>query len=157
VREKLPGRKFRNGVSELIVILTLVAIAIPIALALQSWLTSQASRTSSNSTVPNLEAILISKSTNTSKQMYVVKLRNLGNYRYDLGGGKLNAFAILSNGSVINASNSTIIPSSTSTLEPGNSVVISLTFSTTGKVRSIVIMLTNIDMGTVESVEVNVA
>jgi len=156
VRGKLLGKKMRKGVSDLVVILTLVAIAIPVALAVQGWLSSQTSRVASFSTVPNFEAILVSKSISVDTQVYVVKIRNLGTYNYSLK--DLTAYGVLESGEVISASNTTIIASNTErSLEPGESITISVTFSSSSKIKSIVIELTNSVTNKVESVEVNVA
>jgi len=156
VRGKLLGKKMRKGVSDLVVILTLVAIAIPVALAVQGWLSSQTSRVASFSTVPNFEAILVSKSVSVDTQVYVVKIRNLGTYNYSLK--NLTAYGVLESGKVISASNTTIIASNTErSLEPGESITISVTFSSSSKIKSIVIELTNSITNKVESVEVNVA
>ncbi|MCD6278618.1 MAG: hypothetical protein J7J11_02935 [Desulfurococcales archaeon] len=156
MRGKLLGKKMRKGVSDLVVILTLVAIAIPVALAVQGWLSSQTSRVASFSTVPNFEAILVSKSVSVDTQVYVVKIRNLGTYNYSLK--NLTAYGVLESGKVISASNTTIIASNTErSLEPGESITISVTFSSSSKIKSIVIELTNSITNKVESVEVNVA
>lgn len=156
MRGKLLGKKMRKGVSDLVVILTLVAIAIPVALAVQGWLSSQTSRVASFSTVPNFEAILVSKSISVDTQVYVVKIRNLGTYNYSLK--DLTAYGVLESGEVISASNTTIIASNTErSLEPGESITISVTFSSSSKIKSIVIELTNSVTNKVESVEVNVA
>ncbi|MCD6084856.1 MAG: hypothetical protein J7J20_04870 [Desulfurococcales archaeon] len=156
MRGKLLGKKMRKGVSDLVVILTLVAIAIPVALAVQGWLSSQTSRVASFSTVPNFEAILVSKSISVDTQVYVVKIRNLGTYNYSLK--DLTAYGVLESGEVISASKTTIIASNTErSLEPGESITISVTFSSSSKIKSIVIELTNSVTNKVESVEVNVA
>jgi len=144
----------RKGVSDLIVILTLVAIAIPVALTVQGWLSSQTSRVSSFSTVPNFESILVSKSVSGDTQVYIIKIRNLGDCSYNMSG--LAAYAVLEAGSVISAQNNQVITSNT-VLSPGDSATVSVTFKTSGKIKSIVLELPNIDTGKSESIEINVA
>ncbi len=155
MKGKLLGRKMRKGVSDLIVILTLVAIAIPVALAVQGWLSSQASKVSSFSTVPNFDSVVLSKSSNGSTQVYVIKLRNLGDYSYDLE--SLNSYAIIESGKYINATNISRVAFNKVTLEPGDSIIISVTFETTDKIKNIVLELLNKNTNKVELIEVNVA
>ncbi len=154
MKGKLLGRKMRRGVSDLIVILTLVAIAIPVALAVQGWLSSQTSRVSSFSTVPNFESILISKSISGDTQVYIIKIRNLGDYNYNMSG--LAAYAVSEAGTVILAQDKQVITSNT-VLSPGDSATISVTFKTSDKIKSIVLELPNTDTGKSESIEINVA
>ncbi|MCD6428454.1 MAG: hypothetical protein J7L12_02415 [Desulfurococcales archaeon] len=154
MKGKLLGRKMRKGVSDLIVILTLVAIAIPVALAVQGWLSSQTSRVSSFSTVPNFESVLVSKSISGDTQVYIIKIKNLGDYSYNMS--ELTAYAVLESGSVISAQNKEIVTSST-VLSPGDSATISITFKTSDKIKSIVLELPNKDTGKTESIEINVA
>ncbi len=154
MKGKLLGRKMRRGVSDLIVILTLVAIAIPVALAVQGWLSSQTSRVSSFSTVPNFESILISKSISGDTQVYIIKIRNLGDYNYNMSG--LAAYAVSEAGTVIPAQGKQVITSNT-VLSPGDSATISVTFKTSDKIKSIVLELPNTDTGKSESIEINVA
>ena len=154
MKGKLLGRKMRKGVSDLIVILTLVAIAIPVALAVQGWLSSQTSRVSSFSTVPNFESILVSKSISGDTQVYIIKIRNLGDYNYSVS--DLTAYAVSEAGKVIPAQDKQVVTSNT-VLSPGGSATISVTFKTSDKIKSIVLELPNIDTGKSESIEINVA
>ncbi len=156
MKSKLLSKKMRKGVSDLIVILTLVAIAIPVALAVQGWLSSQTSRVASFSTIPNFESILISKSISGDTQVYIIRIKNLGTHNYSLS--SLKAYAVLESGGVISADNITIITSNTNRpLGPGESVTISVTFKSSSKIKSVVIELTDTVTNKSENIEVNVA
>jgi hypothetical protein len=127
----------KKGVSDLVVILTLVAIAIPVSLVLQSWLTSQASRTAANSVMPELEAALVSSKTIGSDQIYVVRLRNVGDRTFDLSTMKTKL--VLSDGTVTTATAQNL--TSETVLAPGESAEYAISYSGTNKVVSIVFEL----------------
>jgi len=147
-------RALRAGVSDLVVILALVAIAIPVALALQGWLGAQASRINSYTATPQISGVVISKSYTSSGQVFVIKLKDTGTYNYSLSG--VTAKAILANGSVINAY-SVNVASGTTTLQPGTSVTLSVTVNTRVGVKTLVLSLLNENTGKKATVNVNIA
>ncbi len=128
----------RKGVSDLVIILTLIAVAVPIALVVQSWLTSQAGRLSETSAIPDVEAMLISSDKTSQHQIFLARLRNTGDKTYDLTG--ISVYLVLSNGTTVQAQEIEVIPS-TSKLEPGSSVTVSFKVQTLTKVTSIVITI----------------
>ncbi len=143
----------RKGISDLVVILALVAIAIPVALALQGWLGSQASRISSYVATPQVNGVLISKTSTATEQVFVIKLEDTGNFNYSLN--SISAKAILTDGTVIKASVS--LATSGTVLEPGTSATISVTVGTSRAVKTIVLSILNSDTGKYETINVNVA
>ncbi len=149
------ARILRTGVSDLVVILALVAIAIPVALALQGWLGAQASRINSYTAAPQVSGVIISKSyTSSEGQVFVIKLKDTGTYNYSLTG--ITARAILANGSVINAA-SVSVASQTTTLQPGTSVTLSIVVKTRVGVKTVVLGLLNENTGKKATVNVNIA
>jgi len=153
VRRKFRGRGLRRGVSDLVVILALVAIAIPAAIAVQQWLSSQSSRISSYAAIPSISPILVSKSVNNGRQTFVIKLENTGTNTYSLSG--VSATVVFVNGSASTASISTI--SGGSTLEPSASAVVYVTVTSNERVASVIIELLNVNTGKSESITLNLA
>jgi len=154
VRGKFPRKRLRKGVSDLVVILTLVAIAIPVALAVQGWLGAQASRMNSYVATPELQATLISKAVNTEGQVFILRLKNSGDSPY--GTDSLKGRAILVNGTI--ADLTVKAASAGSKILPGSSITLSAILKDPkAKVKSIVIEATNLDTGMNTSVTVSVA
>ena len=143
----------RKGVSDLVVILALVAIAIPVALALQGWLGSQASRMSSYTATPQISGVLVSKSVTSSGQVFVIRIKNTGNYNYSLA--SITADAILTNGSITQATVS--VASNLNVLQPGTTTTLSVIVPTKAGVKTIVLSLENLNTGKEETLNVNVA
>ncbi|PUA33236.1 MAG: hypothetical protein B7O98_02030 [Zestosphaera tikiterensis] len=125
--------KANKAVSDLVVVLTLVAIAVPIALALQGWLTSQSSRVSSYVLTPEVEGILNHKEVSGTKQVFVVTLRNRSSRDFTLS----KVFAVLSDGTVENATY-TAVGSSGSNLKQGTSQTFIITVDSVSDVMSLV-------------------
>lgn len=154
VNRKYTLRKFKKGVSDLVVILTLVAIAIPIALAVQGWLGAQASRMNSYVATPEIQGILVSKSVSSTGQLFVIKVKNSGNGEYNLSTAAVIGKAVLEDGSIVDA---TIrIASSATTLKPGESATLSVLIpGTTNVVRTINIEFQEINTGNTASITVS--
>ncbi len=146
-------RILRKGVSDLVVILALVAIAIPVALALQGWLGSQASKMSSYTATPQVSGVLVSKSVSSTGQVFIIRVKNTGSYNYSLA--SIVAKAILANGSIIQATVS--IASNLDVLQPGTTTTLSVVVSTKADVKTIVLTLENMNTGKEETLNVNVA
>ncbi len=143
----------RKGVSDLVVILALVAIAIPVALALQGWLGSQASKMSSYTATPQVNGVLVSKSVSSTGQVFIIRVKNTGSYNYSLA--SIIAKAILANGSIIQATASTA--SNLNVLQPGTTTTLSVVVPTKATVKTIVLTLENMNTGKEETLNVNVA
>ena len=144
-------RKLRKGVSDLIIILALVAIAIPIMLTVQHWLSSQTGRVTSYVTIPSLYATVLSKSKTDTVQTVVVKIENKGSETYSIEVNKISV--VLSNGMVINASGQILAGSQT--LAPGSSTVILVKVNTVSSISSIVFELVNSSTGNKETLSVS--
>ncbi len=148
-------RTLRRGVSDLVVILALVAIAIPVALALQGWLGSQASKINSYTATPQVSGVLVSKSVSSTGQVFVVRVRNTGSYNYSLTSASIEAKAILTNGSIIQATVN--VASNLNVLQPGTTATLSVVVPTKANVKTIVLTLENLNTGKGESLNINVA
>jgi len=151
VRRKLLVRKLRKGVSDLVIILALVAIAIPIMLTVQHWLSSQTGRVTSYATIPSLYATVLSKSKTDTVQTIVVKIENKGSETYSIEVNKISV--VLSNGTVINVNGQILAGSQT--LAPGSSTVILVKVNTVSSISSIVFELVNSSTGNKETLSVS--
>ncbi|OYT45014.1 MAG: hypothetical protein B6U85_09180 [Desulfurococcales archaeon ex4484_42] len=151
MRRKLFVRKLRKGVSDLIIILALVAIAIPIMLTVQHWLSSQTGRVTSYVTIPSLYATVLSKSKTDTVQTIAVKIENKGSETYSVEVNKISV--VLSNGTVINANGQILAGSKT--LAPGSSTVILVKVNTVSSISSIVFELVNSSTGNKETLSVS--
>ncbi len=143
----------KKGVSDLVVILALVAIAIPVALALQGWLGSQASRMSSYTATPQVSGVLVSKSVSATGQVFVIRVRNSGSYNYSLT--SIGAKAILANGSIIQVTVN--VASNLNVLQPGTTATLSVIVPTKDVVKTIVLTLENLNTNKEETLNINVA
>lgn len=143
----------RKGVSDLVVILALVAIAIPVALALQGWLGSQASRMSSYTATPQVSGVLVSKSVSSASQVFIIRLKNTGSYNYSLT--SITAKAILANGTIVQATVN--VASNLDKLQPGTTATLSIVVATKADVKTIVLTLENLNTGKEETLNINVA
>jgi len=144
-------KKLRKGVSDLVIILALVAVAIPIMLTVQHWLSSQTGRVTSYVTIPSLYATVLSKSKTDTVQTVVVKIENKGSETYSIEVNKISV--VLSNGMVINASGQILAGSQT--LAPGSSTVILVKVNTVSSISSIVFELVNSSTGNKETLSVS--
>ena len=151
MRRKLLVRKLRKGVSDLVIILALVAIAIPIMLTVQHWLSSQTGRVTSYATIPSLYATVLSKSKTDTVQTIVVKIENKGSETYSIEVNKISV--VLSNGTVINVNGQILAGSQT--LAPGSSTVILVKVNTVSSISSIVFELVNSSTGNKETLSVS--
>ncbi len=144
----------KKGVSDLVVILALVAIAIPVALALQGWLGSQVSRMSSYTATPQVSGVLVSKSVSATGQVFVIRVRNSGSYNYSLQ--PIGAKAILANGLVANDT-TVYVASNLSKLQPGTTATLSVVVHTKASVKTIVLTLKNLNTNKEVTISINVA
>ena len=151
MRRKLFKKKLRKGVSDLVIILALVAIAIPIMLTVQHWLSSQTGRVTSYVTIPSLYATVLSKTKTDSVQTIVVKIENKGSETYIIEKDKISV--VLSNGTVIDINGEILAGSQT--LAPGSSTVILVKVNTVSDISSIVFELVNSSTNNMETLSVS--
>jgi len=143
-----------KGVSDLVVILTLIAISIPIAMAMQNWLSAQSSRMSSYVTTPEIQGIMISKSSTASGTVFIIKLKNTGDRTYYINSSQVNASVVLKDGSIVSAS---FNPVGKSEIKPSESVTASVVVDGVGwsDVRTIVLSIPG-ENGAIITVNINV-
>ena len=144
-------RKLRKGVSDLVIILALVAIAIPIMLTVQHWLSSQTGRVASYVTIPSLYATVLSKSKTDTMQSVVIKIENKGSETYTIEVNRISV--VLSNGAVINVSGQILAGSQT--LAPGSSSIILVKVNTVSGISTIVFELVNNSTNSKETLSVS--
>ncbi len=139
--------------SDLVVILALIAIAIPIILTVQHWLGAQATKVSTYASIPSIYVTVLSKSKTDSNQSFVVKIENKGSETYVLnttnvklvfsdGTYETTSCEILSGSSTISSGSEVVILVGTTTLKDVTTMVLSLTSKSTGRLSSVTVNLT---------------
>lgn len=86
----------KRGVSDLIIVLALISVAIPVTLAVQHWLTSQVGRTTTYSVTPKITANLISANYRNGSFTAVIEVINKG--VNDLSLSNVSATALFADG-----------------------------------------------------------
>lgn len=138
--------RMRRGVSDLIVVLVMAAIAIPVAFAVQSWLQGQASKVSEQTAIPEISGALTSKELRNGMLTVTIRLKNNSDSDFTVAGVSI----VSSDGTTASAQYSTI-PSG-GTVSPGQTLVIVATGNVTSP-QLVVVTLTS-DTGTTTTVEI---
>lgn len=145
---KMPvGKKLSRGISELVIILALVAIVIPVVMVVQGWLSSKAGSLENMNVVQPLSGYLVSRTYANGEEFVTFGLRNQGQTSYDVVKFK----AILTNGSVVEARETS--GSTQTTLKPGGEKVF-VVMVTTGPVRVKGIVVVATEVATNKQIEV---
>ncbi|MEM1930623.1 MAG: hypothetical protein QXZ60_00915 [Sulfolobales archaeon] len=135
----LVRKKLKKGVSELVIILALVAIVIPIVMLIQGWLSSRVGSLESVNLVQPLSGYLISRSYANGEEVITVGIRNQGQTSYNVVKFK----AILANGTVVEAREAS--SSGQVTLSPGSEKVLVVTITTGAtRVRGLIVVASEI-------------
>jgi len=128
-------KRYVKGLSELVVIMIAVAIAIPVMFLLQAWLTGQIAK------MPELESIAVTydaKPINTDTMLVSITVTNNGNDPINVEG--VSVVYTASNGSVILRNfNSTLSESLPITIDPKSSKTLMISISGASKVNGAVI------------------
>jgi len=128
-------KRYVKGLSELVVIMIAVAIAIPVMFLLQAWLTGQIAK------MPELESIAVTydaKPINTDTMLVSITVTNNGNDPINVEG--VSVVYTASNGSVISRNfNSTLSESLPITIDPKSSKTLMISISGASKVNGAVI------------------
>lgn len=140
------SRRMRKGVSDLIVVLVMAAIAIPVAFAVQSWLQGQASKVSEQTAIPEISGTLTSKELRNGTLTVTIKLKNNSDSDFSVTGVNI----VGSDGTTTAAQYSTIPAGGT--VSPGQTLVIVATGSVTSP-QLVVVTLTS-DAGATTTVEI---
>jgi archaellum component FlaF (FlaF/FlaG flagellin family) len=128
-------KPLRRGVSELVIILALIAIIIPTIMAVQGWLSRNVGGLERVNTMPPLTGYVISRAYSGTSEIITIGLRNQGQETYNLSEFK----AVLADGTIVSADEKT--GSTTKVLNPGEERIYTLTVnSATSKVKSIIIV-----------------
>ncbi|MEM2006395.1 MAG: hypothetical protein QXG17_02305 [Sulfolobales archaeon] len=135
----LVRKKLRRGISELVIILALVAIVIPIVMVVQGWLSSRAGSLENMNIVQPLSGYLVSRTYTNGEEVITVGLRNQGQTSY-----KVTEFkAILTNGTVVEARNA--LSNEQVTLEPGSEKIFVIAVSSgTTRVRGLIVVASEV-------------
>ena len=112
-------RSAARGVSELVVILALVAVVVPLILVLQNWLSSRASTLESVTVVQPLVGYLIGRTYSGGNEVLTFGVRNQARDTFTIN----TVRAVLSNGSVANTV-TVVSPTLPATISPGSEIVI---------------------------------
>ncbi len=140
------SRRMRRGVSDLIVVLVMAAIAIPVAFAVQSWLQGQASKVSEQTAIPEISGTLTSKELRNGTLTVTIKLKNNSDSDFRV----TDVSIVSSDGTTTSAQYSTIPAGGT--VSPGQTLVIVATGSVSSP-QLVVITLTS-DTGATTTVEI---
>lgn len=140
------SRRMRKGVSDLIVVLVMAAIAIPVAFAVQSWLQGQASRVSEQTAIPEVTGIVTSKELRGGILTVTIKLKNNGDSDLQV----TNVSIVSVDGTITSAQYSTI-PSG-GKVSPGQTLTVVASGGATSP-QVVVITLTS-DTGRATTVEI---
>lgn len=143
-------RKFRRGLSELIIVLALIAIVIPIVMALQGWLSSKAANLEALSVVQPLSGYVVSRDFVSNTEIITISLRNQGRTPYNI----TNFRAVLSDGSIGDAVETR--GDFNRILEPGTErvYIIKVSVNTPMRVRSLIV--TAVDTASNKPVEISI-
>ncbi|MEM0453604.1 MAG: hypothetical protein QXO98_03010 [Sulfolobales archaeon] len=115
----------KRGVSDLIIVLALISVAIPVTLAVQHWLSSQVGKATTYSVTPKISANLISIDYRNGNFTALIEVINRG--VADLNLSNVNATVILTNGSNIVTTPHPVF--GRQTLEPNEEATLLLTIS----------------------------
>jgi len=121
-------RPTTRGVSELVIILALIAVIVPLIMVLQSWLSSRAGALESVTVVQPLVGYLVRRTySGDNTEVITFGIRNQARDTFTI----TSVRAVLSNGSVVNAyiASPTTSPQSVS-ISPGDEVVITVRVNT---------------------------
>ncbi len=137
VARKCSVNKIRLGVSDLIIVLALIAVAIPVTLAVQNWLSSQVSKAYGYSVAPELVANIVAMDYRNNNVTMVLSLANKGGKDLDLS-NHVNATIVFEDGGTINTSATRI--SGKSILSPGDEATLLITLPNITSRISVVIL-----------------
>ncbi len=150
MRRKVIKKFLRRGVSDLVVILALVAIAIPVMITVQQWLSSQTGKVTSYVSIPSLYATVLSRSKTETSQAVTIKIENKGGDTYVLSN---QAKVIFSNGTTVTVQ-ATVIAGD-QTIAPGSSSVVLIKVDSISEISSIVLEFTSKSTGGKEVISVS--
>jgi len=128
-------------VSELVVILALIAVVVPLILVLQSWLSSRAGALESVTVVQPLVGYLVGRTYSGGSEVITFGIRNQARDTFTIASNAVRA--VLSNGSVVSA---TLVPSQSVTISPGSEVVLTARVTTgSATVRTVALIVATTD------------
>ena len=134
-------RSAARGVSELVVILALIAVVVPLILVLQSWLSSRAGALESVTVVQPLVGYLVGRTYSGGSEVITFGIRNQARNTFTIASNAVRA--VLSNGSVVSA---TLVPSQSVTISPGSEVVLTARVTTgSATVRTVALIVATTD------------
>jgi len=121
-------RPTTRGVSELVIILALIAVVVPLIMVLQSWLSSRAGALESVTVVQPLVGYLVGRNySGNNAEVITVGIRNQARDTFTIASVR----AVLSNGSVVGASViSPTTPPQTISISPGGEIAITVRVNT---------------------------
>lgn len=120
---KYVGSILKRGVSDLIIVLALISVAVPITLALQHWLTFQVGRATTYSVTPRITANIISMDYRNNSFTALIEVINRG--VDDLSLSSTKATVLLANGT--NTSAALNVISGEKVLSPNGRALLLLT------------------------------
>lgn len=140
----------RRGISELVIILALIAIIIPTIMAVQGWLSRSVGGLERVNTIPPITGYVISRTSSENSEVITIGVRNQGRETYNLTGFK----AVLTNGTIKIANEQS---NAKKTLDPGEERIYVLSVPSANlKVKSIVITAEEVSSKRTLEISINI-
>lgn len=144
-------RKLRKGISELVIILALIAIVVPIVMVVQGWLSSKAGSLDSVNVVRPLSGYLVSRTYTNGREVITIGIKNQDQTAYNITEFK----AILTDGRIVNAQQTT--GTTKNVIEPGSEKVFVVTVDAgSTRVKSIIVTAAEVATNKLVELPVNV-
>jgi len=142
------GKRYVKGLSELVVIMIAVAIAIPVMFLLQAWLTGQISK------MPELESVVATyeaKPVNTGSMLVLVRVANNGNSPISVEDISI-IYASQSGSISTQNTTATLTGSLPQTVEPKSSRTFAVSVPAV-RVDSVIVTVKSLDSGALRSIK----
>ncbi len=141
------GKKISKGLSELIVIMIAIAIAIPVMFLLQSWLVGQMGK------MPELDSIAatyVSRSINASSFLITLTVSNNGNEPVNVT--DITVVYTTIGGDIGTTSGTLLGTSLPQSINPKSSITIPLTIANAGKVNDVIVTVKSLGSNAMKAV-----
>ncbi len=140
----------RRGVSELVIILALIAIIIPTIMAVQGWLSRNVGGLERVNTIPPITGYVISRTSSENSEVITIGVKNQGRERYNLTEFR----AVLTDGAIATVNERS---GTTRILGPGEERIYVLSVSSAKlKVKSIVITAEEVSSKRIFEISINI-
>jgi len=145
-------RRYRRGLSELVVIMIAVAIAIPVMFLLQTWLTGQISK------MPELDAVTASysaKALNSNTILVTITVNNNGNEPISLTGVSIIYTSQTSQTASINVSSQSNLLSGSlpANIDPKSSETLAIKVDGAVRIDSVIVTVKSLSSNAIKTIK----